>query len=153
MSMKHRGLTAQPTLLALLLACSCPLALAQTSELSRVEVSGSATAQPRLDVKANCPSIELQLDEALAGAMARHQEFGTVEVELAASPDGPTQVRTSGGPRVYRQAIKQAVSRLDCFQAHAGQKFRFQLAFVSPDAAERDTALAGQAGGITLASK
>ena len=111
MSMKQSGLTAQPTLLALLLACSSPLALAQTSELGRVEV------------------------------------------ELAASQHGPTQVRASGGPRVYRQAIKQAVSRLDCFQAHAGQKFRFQLVFVSPDAAERDTALAGRSGGITLASK
>lgn len=149
MSKNHFTTTLRCTCLAWLTACSAGAALAQ--DLNRVEVSGEKT--PRLDVTAPCPSIAAQLEDALARKVWLQQEYGVVDVQLQVGTDGVAGVQTKGGPRVYGPAIRRVIRRMACFGPHAGDSFRFQIAFVPADPYERTQMLASHPGVLLVAAR
>lgn len=136
-------------LLGLLMGIAGTAALAQ--DLDRVEVTG--TAPVRLDITASCPSVGVSLGDALAGQVGRYAEYGVTDVQLSIGPQGMSEVVTRGGPRIYRSALRRALNQLDCLDTYAGQRFRFEVAFVSPDDKRADQAIAVRPGALTVAAK
>lgn len=130
--MSHRKLVPSiAALLAALLATS--LARAQSAgedPLGRVEVIGTPA---RTDVRASCPSADANLQEALAYPAAMEGATGIVRVDFTMQGNRVTEVRPSGGPRVYHRAIRRAVRTLPCNdQGAQEQHYSFQIQFMAP---------------------
>jgi hypothetical protein len=139
---------------AALLLCGALVGLygarATAQDLNRVEVTGSTTV--RHDFTQRCPSVAEDLGDALGGQIYLHAEYGVTEVTLSVDAQGVASTQTRGGPRIYRQALRRAMGRLDCLQANAGKRFQFQVAFVAADD-EQSRSLAARPGVLTVAGR
>ena len=146
---KIRHYRAAQLLSGLMMTLAGAAALAQSPD--RVEITGSSPV--RDDIGRSCPSITAELGDALANKVMMHGEYGVTEVELSIGPQGIAELQTKGGPRVYRSALRRAVRQLDCLDAHTGQRFRFQVAFVSEEDAQANQALAAKPGVLSIAGR
>jgi hypothetical protein len=115
------------------------LAFAQSATQS-IEVRGSAPV--RTDVRTVCKAIDSELPDALARVARDVGEAATVEVRFQIDGSRIDTVESSGGPRAYRKAVRQAVSGLECDNAGAGrQTVQFRVRFIDAfDSSARSTA-------------
>ena len=123
------------TLIAAALALVAGAASAQDSDLSRVEIAGKQLPKlSRTDVHKICTHLDSTLAEGLANAWFRNQAEGDVRVQFQLQGGEITNVTTTGGPRVYHQAIRHAMPYVDCqTDASATQQFAFVVAFRASD--------------------
>lgn len=133
-----------------LLALALPLGIAGTAaaqptqDLKRVEVRGhTLMAKPlgRTDVRNTCPGVDQELQRSLARSWSREQQSGIVRVDFQLDGQQISEVRSSGGPRLYYdKAIRSAVHQLNCDAKTAGaQGFTMLISF-----AEESQAAQGQ---------
>lgn len=79
------------------------------------------TGTPSYDLRATCPGVDAALQDALAGAWARHGETGTMQVTMHLEGDRIQQVETRG-LRTYAPAVRRAVGDLACSSGEAESK-------------------------------
>ena len=129
------------------LACAVALtltagpALAQSTEMERVEVRGHVVEAPvRYDVHASCTDIEDQLQKPLAKAWYRGDGYGEVNVQLVMENGEVSAVQAHGISYAVAQDVRHAVRHLHCGPqaVAAAQVYRFSVDFVDPDAREGD---------------
>ncbi|HEY4083244.1 MAG TPA: hypothetical protein VGM81_21365 [Burkholderiaceae bacterium] len=119
------------TLIAATLSLVAGAAAAQGSDLTRVEIAGKQLPKlSRTDVHKICTHLDSTLSEGLANAWFHNQAEGDVRVQFQLQGNEITNVTTTGGPRVYHQAIRHAMPYVDCqTDASASQQFAFVVAF------------------------
>ena len=119
------------TLIAAVLSLVAGAAAAQDPDLTRVEIAGKQLPKlSRTDVHKVCTHLDSTLFEGLAKAWYDNQAEGDVRVQFQLRGGEITSVTTTGGPRVYHQAIRRAMPYVDCqTDASATQQFAFVLAF------------------------
>jgi len=128
--MSQLSSSARGLLLALPLTFGASLALAQSSDLQRVEISGQRPAEiARQDVQANCPGIAKTLQEQLAYPLARDGEAGTVRVRFRVDAGGAAEIQSSGGPLANRRFIRRAMHMVDCKAEAQAQLFTFLVSY------------------------
>ena len=126
---------------AIALALSAGPALAQSTEMERVEVRGHVVEAPvRYDVHASCTDIEDQLLRPLAQTWFRGDGYGEVKVRLVMENGEVSAVQAHGISMETARDVRHAVRRLRCGpQAVAGaQVYRFSVDFVDPKAPDGD---------------
>lgn len=125
------------TLRALALALLMPaLVPAQASdELGRVEVSGRPAMPLRTDVRKTCPNADENLQASLARPVYLEGATGVVKVDFTLKGEQVTEVRSTGGPRIYHRHIRRAVSRMGCHadNGEREQRYTFLISFRSED--------------------
>lgn len=143
---------------ALALTLTAGPALAESTDMQRVEVHGRVVDAPvRYDVHARCQNIEGQLQGALAMTWFREQREGNVKVQFVMENGQVTSVGARGVSLLAARDVRQAVSRLSCDpQNTAGAEvYRFNVEFIDPAsarAADSQMASAGRPVAIRLAS-
>jgi hypothetical protein len=140
--------------IALTLAAGPALA-AQPTDMGRVEIRGKVLQAPvRYDVRANCHDIDDQLQSALQRTWERESRYGHVNVQFVMENGNVSGVQANGISHRVARDVRVAVNRLYCGpQVTASARiYRFDVAFVDPDA-PRDTltASAKPAGGTRAA--
>lgn len=131
---------------ALALALTAGPALAQSTEMERVEVRGHVVEAPvRYDVHASCADIEEQLQRPLAKAWYREDGHGEVKVQFVMEGGEISAVKAHGISMETAKDVRKAVRSLHCGpQAVASaQVYRFSIDFADPNAPEGDTQMAG----------
>jgi hypothetical protein len=134
--------------LALLAAPLAALAQVSTTNLNRVDVSGSSLQPPtRYDVSQACPSMQQTLTENLGWFSAHGDLPRETRVTFDVDAQGGVALKSTTMPRdqgEFRQALRHTLQRVECEPARLGlQTYAFKLVFV--DEATR------AAGGARLA--
>lgn len=141
---------------AIALALTAGPALAQSTEMERVEVRGHVVEAPvRYDVHASCVDIEDQLRRPLAQTWFRGEGYGEVKVQLVMENGEVSAVQAHGISMAVAKDVRNAVRHLHCGpQAVAdAQVYRFSVDFVDPNAPGSDTLATGtQRVGIRIAA-
>ncbi|CAM3807515.1 hypothetical protein [Roseateles saccharophilus] len=134
------------------LACAVALtltagpALAQSTEMERVEVRGHVVEAPvRYDVHASCTGIDDQLRRPLAKTWFREDSYGEVKVQLVMENGEIGDVKAQGVSYAVARDVRNAVRHLRCGPqtVAAAQVYRFSVDFVDPSTPEGDTQTAG----------
>lgn len=139
---------------AIALALTAGPALAQSSDMGRVEISGRVVEAPiRYDVLANCNDIEGQLQGALDNTWVHQRRYGEVKVQFAIENGVVGGVQASGISSAVARDVRHAVNRLHCGpQATASaQIYSFSVDFVDPNARPGDTQMANTQRGVRVA--
>jgi len=122
---------------AIALTLTAGPALAQTTDMGRVEIRGRVVDAPvRYDVHASCDDIDSQLQSALQDTWAREGRYGDVSVQFVMEHGEVGAVQANGVSHIVARDVRHAVNRLHCGpQATASaQIYRFDVAFVDPNA-------------------
>lgn len=96
-------------------------------DLRPVEITGRTV---RMDVRDTCPDIQQSLSESLASAYHQIGREASYTVGFTLDQRKVGDVRSQGIHNDYRNAIRRAVSRLDCQDSRAAstpQHFAFRL--------------------------
>ena len=120
---------------AIALTLTAGPALAQSSDMGRVEIRGRVVEAPvRYDVHASCQGIEDQLQTALDKTWGRERRYGDVKVQLVMENGQVSAVQARGLSVTIARDVRAAVNRLDCGPQAAAdtQIYRFNVAFVDP---------------------
>ncbi len=122
-------------LAALPLGLLANAALAQSPDLSRVEVAGKQLPKlSRTDVHKVCTHMDSTMQQQLARAWFSNLTEGEVRVQFQLQGGEITEVTTRGGPWLYHRDIRRAVRYLECqTDASATQQFAFVVAFKESD--------------------
>lgn len=131
---------------AIALALTAGPALAQSTEMERVEVRGHVVEAPvRYDVHASCAGIEDQLQRPLAKAWYREDGYGEVKVQFVMENGEISAVQAHGISMDVSGDVRRAVRNLHCGPqtVASAQVYRFSIDFVDPNAPESDTQTAG----------
>lgn len=92
---------------------------------------GSAQAQTRHDILAQCPALADQLPELLATAQRDNRLDADVRVELLLQAAEAPRIESIDGPRRYRSPVRIALQGLDCRSA-APQRQLLTIRFRDP---------------------
>ena len=142
------------------LACAIALtlaagpALAQSTDMGRVEVRGRVVEAPiRYDVHASCNDIEAQLQGALDSTWVHEGRYGEVKVQFVMENGMVGAVQANGISNLIGRNVRNAVSRLQCGpQTMAGaQIYSFSVDFIDPNARPSDTRTANANRGVRIA--
>jgi len=112
-------------------------ALAQSSEMDRVEIRGRVVDAPvHYNVHETCDDIDGQLQSMLQKTWEREGRYGEVKVQFVMEHGDVNAVQANGISHIVARDVKNAVHRLHCGpQATASaQIYRFDVAFVDPNA-------------------
>ena len=136
---------------AIALALTAGPALAQSTDMGRVEISGRVVEAPlRYDVHASCNDIEGQLQSALESTWAHEARYGEVKVQFVMENGQVGAVQAKGISNIVARDVRTAVNRLHCGpQATASaQIYSFSVDFINPNSRPGDmqTANANRVG-------
>lgn len=107
-------------------------AIAQTTP-EQVTIEGQRVA----DVRAACPDVDEDLNDALWKLVRDEGESGTTEVRFLLRGSRISQVQVEGGPRAYHRGIRRAVRALGCESADGSAHMaHLRIQFIA-DAPER----------------
>ena len=112
--MSKLSTSAGQVLLGLALPLVSTLAMAQsnTTDLGRVDVSGSATASMvKFNVSQACPQIGAELQESLQGLVWRYGEISPTRVDFTLAGNQIIEVKTGHSGAVAAAPIKRAVKK------------------------------------------
>lgn len=121
-----------PRLVHLAVACLAAwagaAAIAQTTP-EQVTIAGQRAIA---DVRATCPDVDEDLNDALWKLVRDEGESGTAEVRFLLRGSRIGQVQVEGGPAVYHRGIRRAVRAMSCDSADGqAQVARLRIRFVA----------------------
>ena len=157
-SIGHRSLSLNSLFAGMACAITLTLtvgpALAQPTDMERVEVKGRIVEAPaRYDVHTACNDLEGQLQSALERTWAVEARYGEVKVQFVMDNGEVSAVQAKGISNIVARDVRHAVNRLHCGkQTTAGvQVYRFSVDFIDPRAPASDTRTARKPGSVRVA--
>lgn len=113
-----------------LLALSTP-AHAEQSKLQPVTVSGTRVVDtPRTDVRTVCPKVDQTIARYIAPLVHQVREEGDTTVLFRLQGQQVLSSQATGGPRIYRNQLRRAVSNLECQgEANVNQAYVMEVSF------------------------
>ena len=139
---------------AIALTLTAGPALAQSSDMGRVEVHGRVVEAPiRYDVRASCSDIEGQLQSALESTWMREGRYGEVKVQFVMENGEVGAVQAKGISNAVARQVRHAVNRLQCGPqaATSTQIYSFSVDFVDPHALSGGMQTANAKPGVRIA--